>query len=97
METVHHRFVAHDANTAEWPSYAWTPQNEGVYRIIATFAGDDSYGSSWAETRVSVVPAPETPPEQTQAIDNTMTIVATGIAIIIAIAIATIVLLRKRP
>jgi len=42
---------------------------------------------------------PETPtqPEQPQPIDNTMTIVATGIAIILAIAIATIVLLRKRP
>ena len=25
---------------------SWTPQNEGVYRVTATFAGDDSYGSS---------------------------------------------------
>jgi hypothetical protein len=99
VETVHHRFVVHDANAAEWSSYACTLQNEGVYRITATFSGDDSYGSSWAETRVSVGPAPETPipPEQTQLIDNTMTTVATGIAIITAIAIATIVLLRNRP
>jgi hypothetical protein len=84
--------------------YAWTPPNEGVYKITATFAGDDSYGSSWAETGLSVGPAPAsptptaTPPEA--APDNTLTIIGTGIgtgiAIIIAVAIATILILRKR-
>jgi hypothetical protein len=81
--------------------YAWTPPKEDIYKITATFAGDDSYGSSWAETHVSVGPAPAatpTPTAQPQAApDNTGTIIGTGIAIIIAVVIATILILRKRP
>ncbi|PVX26401.1 MAG: hypothetical protein CW691_01585, partial [Candidatus Bathyarchaeum sp.] len=38
-------------------SLAWTPSNEGKYEIIASFAGDDSYGSSAAATAVIVGPA----------------------------------------
>ena len=37
---------------------AWTPPDEGTYEIIASFEGDDSYGSSGASTFVSVGPAP---------------------------------------
>jgi len=37
---------------------AWTPSEEGTYEIIASFEGDDSYGSSGASTFVSVGPAP---------------------------------------
>jgi hypothetical protein len=36
----------------------WTPPAEGVYRIVASFEGDDSYGSSGASTYVTVGPAP---------------------------------------
>jgi len=39
-------------------SHAWTPPDEGTYEIIASFAGDDSYGSSAAATAVTVGPAP---------------------------------------
>jgi len=39
-------------------AYAWTPPDEGLYKITATFLGDDSYGSSWDETAVFVGPAP---------------------------------------
>jgi outer membrane protein assembly factor BamB len=81
--------------------YAWTPPNEGVYKITATFAGDNSYGSSWEETGLSVGPAPAsptptaTPPEA--APDNTpMYVLGATIAIIIALAIATLLILRKR-
>ena len=82
-------------------SKTWTPPAEGDYKIIASFAGDDSYGSSGASTAVSVGPAPATTDTQPQAAstDYTMTIVATGIAIIIAVVIAvavSIMLLRKR-
>jgi len=35
-------------------SYAWTPPEEGTYEIIASFAADDSYGSSEASTYISV-------------------------------------------
>jgi hypothetical protein len=37
---------------------AWTPPEEDTYEIIASFEGDDSYGSSGASTFVSVGPAP---------------------------------------
>ncbi len=80
---------------------AWTPPEEGTYKIVASFAGDDSYGSSGASTAVSVGPAPETPePSEPQVIpDYTMTIIGAAIAImvvvIIAVAIAVLVL-RKR-
>jgi hypothetical protein len=36
---------------------SWTPTAEGDYKIIANFAGDDSYGSSGAATYVTVGPA----------------------------------------
>jgi outer membrane protein assembly factor BamB len=65
----------------------WTPPNEGTYRIVATFAGDASYGSSGAATAVTVGPAPAaiTIPEQPTPPDYTMTIIATGIAVIVAL------------
>lgn len=36
---------------------AWTPPDEGTYKIVATFEGDDSYGSSGAATWITVGPA----------------------------------------
>jgi hypothetical protein len=82
--------------------YAWAPPKEDTYTIMASFAGDDSYGSSTAATFLLVGPAPAsptpTPTEQPQAApDNTPTIIGMGIAIIIAIAIVGILMLRKRP
>ena len=78
--------------------YTWVPPSEAQYTVVATFAGDDSYGSSSASTAVSVGPAPEsiTFPEQVTPADYTWTIVGMGIAIIIAVAIATVLILRKR-
>lgn len=81
---------------------AWTPPEEGLYKITATFLGDDSYGSSWTETRVSVGPAPEAPPapEEPQAApDNTPMFAGIIAAVIVAIVIGLVNLLaiRKRP
>jgi hypothetical protein len=77
---------------------AWTPTAEGTYKIIASFAGDDSYGSSGASTAVSVGPAPAaiTIPEQVVPPDYTLTIVGAAIAVIIAVALVGIVLYRKK-
>jgi hypothetical protein len=82
-------------------AYAWTPPKEDTYTIMASFAGDDSYGSSSAATGLSVGPAPAsptptpTPPEA--APDNTpMYFAISTILIILAIAIATVLLLRRR-
>lgn len=80
---------------------AWTPQAEGKYKILASFAGDDSYGSSGAATAITVGPAPTTPPNNPQVTvpDYTMTIIEAAIAIIVAVVIVGLVLflaLRRR-
>ena len=79
----------------------WTPDLLGEYTVTATFVGDDSYGSSWAETAVGVVQAAATPetPEIPTPVDNTMTIIGSAVAVIIAFAIGiaiAVLLLRKR-
>ncbi|MCW4043885.1 MAG: PQQ-binding-like beta-propeller repeat protein [Candidatus Bathyarchaeota archaeon] len=79
-------------------SHMFTPEVPGKYTIIATFAGSDSYYGSYAETAIGVDEAPPAtaPPEYPQPIDNTMTIIGAAIAIIIAVAVATLVILRKK-
>jgi hypothetical protein len=84
--------------------YTWQPEIPGQYTVTATFMGDDSYGSSFATTYVSVTEAPvvsaATPsPVNFDAVNNT-TLTATigsAVAIIIAIAIVGLLILRKRP
>ena len=89
-------------------SYAWSPPSTGTYTITATFNGDDSYGASSAATSVAVTtattttatptatPTTTTAPVQTQ-VDYTMTIIGMGIAIILAVIIVGILMLRKKP
>jgi hypothetical protein len=76
----------------------FTPEVPGEYTVIATFAGSASYYGSYAETAISVLeaPAPTEAPAYPQPIDNTFTIVGVGIAMIIAVAIVGILILRKR-
>jgi hypothetical protein len=80
---------------------AWTPPAEGTYKIIASFAGDESYGSSGASTAVSVGPAPTTqePPTIELPPDNTMLLYGILAAVVVAILIglvAIVLVLRKR-
>jgi outer membrane protein assembly factor BamB len=96
---VHIADVTTDAYTGTF-GYTWTPEVPGQYTVTARFAGDDSYGSSFATTYVHVGPAPEPYPEPVGpalAPDYTPTIVGTGIAIIIAVAIVGMLILRRRP
>jgi len=79
--------------------YTWTPDVPGQYTVTATFMGDDSYGSSFAQTYVSVVEAPPataTPEPQQAAPDSIPYIIGATVAMILAVAIATILILRKR-
>ncbi len=82
-------------------SYTWTPTITGDYTITATFMGDDSYGSSYAETFATVSEAPQatTTPTTTPQQQEPVGIYITGstIAIIIAVAIVGLLLLRRRP
>jgi hypothetical protein len=80
--------------------FEWTAPAPGLYKITATFAGSDSYGSSWAETGLSVGAAATATPTTTQAsqqVDYTMTIIGMGIAIIIVVIIVgALILLRRK-
>jgi hypothetical protein len=75
-------------------SVTWTPPSEGKYEIVASFNGDDSYGSSYASTAVAVGPAPETGTDggsgTEAAPDNTMLLYGILVAVIIAIVLAVI-------
>ena len=82
-------------------NFAWEPPEEGSYEIVASFAADDSYGSSSASTAIIVGPAPaETPTGNgdtgIEVPDNTMLLYGILAAVIIAIVLAVIALLWKR-
>ncbi len=103
--TVHIASVTSDGTSGTF-AYTWTPIIAGDYKISATFAGDDSYGSSFATTYATAVNAPTTSATATPTVSlsasattsDLMTYIVVGvIAIIIAIAIATVLILRKRP
>jgi outer membrane protein assembly factor BamB len=86
------------SDTSSLFSYAWaTPNVPGKYTIIATFAGSESYWSSYTETAMYVqeAPSPTAAPEYPQPIDPTWTIIGVGIAMIIAVAIAAIWIKKK--
>jgi hypothetical protein len=83
--------------------YTWTPTNPGQYKITASFAGDDSYGSSWAQTYAAVTestsPSPTSKPEISQPPTEMYYEIST-IAIIIAIVAVGAVLalmIKRRP
>jgi len=78
---------------------AWTPEIEGEYTVYATFDGSDSYWGSYSTTALSVYAASATATTQPQTgaqIDYTLPIVGTGIAMILAVAIVGLLILRKR-
>lgn len=100
--SVHIATVTSDGYSGTF-SYTWTPTMAGDFKITATFMGDESYGSSFATTCASVIEAPAASPTPTpvsfDAVNNTtiMTVIGSSVAIIIAIAIAVLLILRKRP
>jgi outer membrane protein assembly factor BamB len=78
--------------------FAWKPEVPGTYQIIATFAGSAAYGPSYSTTYMTVGEAPPTPTEPQPApvqppLD--MYILYATIAIIVAVGVATVLLLRK--
>jgi len=78
--------------------FTWTPIISGDYKVIATYAGSESYWGSCAETYFYANEAPQPTPEPTpvpQAPVETYFTVST-IAIIVAIAIIGVLILRKR-
>ncbi len=91
--------------------YMWTPEVPGTYEVTATFMGDDSYGSSFAQTYVGVGEAPEPPPEPVtpatepevqedidRAVNNLMPILYGTIAAVVVVALLVVydIFFRKR-
>ena len=79
-------------------SFTWAPDIPGKYTVIATFMGSESYYSAFAETAFAVDEAPPpspTPQPLTLPPTDTYVLYAT-VAIIVAIAIVGILLLRKK-
>jgi outer membrane protein assembly factor BamB len=83
-------------------TYSWTPDIQGSYTVIASFAGSESYWPSYAESSFAVSnPTPTASPIQQITLPPTETYFAISTAaIIIAIAIVgllIVLVLRKRP
>ncbi len=75
-------------------AFTWTPDIEGDYAVIASFAGSESYYGSSDEAFFTAAAPPATPaPTPVEAAPQTdMYIVGIGVAIIAAIAIVGLVL-----
>ena len=79
-------------------SYNWMPDIEGKYTVYASFPGSESYWPSHAVTAFAVDPAAPTPAPQPEIIipNTEMTVIGAAVAIIAAIAIATLLILKKK-
>ena len=82
-------------------AYQWSPTTEGLYTVYATFAGTNSYFSSYGETSatVAIAATPETPASPVTGLATTSDLLSyvavATVVIIIAIAIVGVLLLRK--
>jgi len=79
-------------------SLEYMPDIPGKYTLIATFAGSEAYYASYAEAAfvVDQAPEPTAAPEATPAPMTDTYVVGTGIAVIAAIAVAVLLILRKK-
>jgi hypothetical protein len=75
---------------------AWTPTKQGLYTIMVTFAGSDSYWSSYAATGLSVGPAPAAPVEIPAYPDYTPIFLGMTAAIIVVAILVVYDIFRKR-
>ena len=84
--------------------YQWTPPDKQSYRILAVFAGTESYWSSYATTGVAVEGAPSAEPSTSTSTapspggmptSQLYLIAAAAVVIIVVVAVAA-VFLRKR-
>jgi hypothetical protein len=80
--------------------FAWTPQNEGTYKIIATFKGSNSYYQSEDTTYISISQTKtntntDNNPATPASIDSTIILSIAAIALLIAI-IAIAMTFKKR-
>jgi outer membrane protein assembly factor BamB len=82
-------------------SLVWEPDIPGKYTVVATFAGSESYGSSFAQTNfyVEEAPAPTSPPQETPAPMTDTYVLGMGAAALIGIIVigfVLILMMRKK-
>jgi hypothetical protein len=79
-------------------AYQWSPTTAGLYTVYATFAGTNSYFQSYADTSatVAIAATPETPTSPVTQPDNTMLLYGILVAVIIAIVLALLAIVRKK-
>jgi outer membrane protein assembly factor BamB len=80
-------------------AFNWTPDILGMYTVISTFAGSEAYYASYSEAAFAVDKAPDPtppPPDPTPLPPTETYITGSTIAIIAAIAVAVILILRKK-
>ncbi len=82
--------------------FSWAPEVPGLYQVIATFAGSESYGSSSASTYFTAVeapPAPAEPEPEPPSMTDTYFVpaVVSIIAAVVIVGITVILILRRRP
>ncbi len=80
---------------------SWTPTVQGKYQITATFAGSDSYGSSFATTYMTVGSASASPsfstaPNTGSNIGTEVYILLAAVAVIAVVIAASVIVLRRR-
>jgi hypothetical protein len=90
------------SDTSGCYGYAFTPEVPGLYTIIASFKGSESYYGSYAETFINVQEAPQaspTPTPENAPMTDTyvLGIGAAAIIAIVVIGLVIILMLRKRP
>ena len=80
-------------------STVFEPEVPGKYTVIASFAGSKGYYGSFAETAINVeeATATEQPIVENKESIADLYFIPAVIAIIVAIAIATVLILRKKP
>ena len=99
-EYIHLGMVTSDGYSGTFAFDKWQPETAGLYTITATFMGDESYGSSFATTYLTVAKGSDTNVDNANNTDNgtvITTVIGATIALIIALAIVCVLILRKKP
>jgi outer membrane protein assembly factor BamB len=76
--------------------YTWTPPSDGLYKITATFMGSESYGSSYAETYVTVGSGGSSTQAGALSADLIYMLAAVIIVVIILTVAVAVFILRKK-
>ncbi|MDR2699615.1 MAG: PQQ-binding-like beta-propeller repeat protein [Nitrososphaerota archaeon] len=88
--------VTSDGYSGTFAFDGWAPSVAGLYTITATFMGDESYGSSFATTYLTVAEGSTT--SNGDGADNTVlyAVIVAAVAIIAVVVIVGFLILRKK-